>query len=573
MLRDDGTVFLNLGDSYFGSSQTGGTNSKEGSAKRQERVLNSPSSALNFQNAAAYDISGKAPVSYPAHDCLCGNLCDVCRVVYRNHRFRNDGLLVAMLTASMSESSREHKESQSGHLPTSDFSQEAIHISSATRGLSPVPSRVAAPLRASLVSMIGESSPLLLDECLQRGIRGDVCLLCARSLTAYVQECVCNWASQSSLGLSSTSTPHLETSTHDNTLIGGAFGPHNGDKTYDCSCQDYTTTCRHGKLKPKDLIGIPWRVAFALQADGWWLRQDIIWHKVNAMPSSAKDRCTGAHEYIFLLSKSARYYYDYKAIAEPCAESSVKRNQYGQSEAACNDVSVSRKQGAGEKVSPDGLANKRSVWTVATQPFPEAHFATYPSKLIEPCILAGCPPRGKRCDCDEIINTPVGEGCVDDPTIVTGRAGMGRPRKEVEGVRPITKRQQRSDAQQIKQSPHISEIRLMCGNAFDHYIRTDASGARPLPHQIRTELLRRAWITEAAPCDCPEQPAGIVLDPFTGSGTTGIVAINNGRRFIGAELNPEYHAMAVRRISQAANRLDTKAALIAEPAPKQGLFA
>jgi len=120
-------------------------------------------------------------------------------------------------------------------------------------------------------------------------------------------------------------------------------------------------------LKPKDLIGIPWRVALALQADGWYLRQDIIWHKPNPMPESVRDRCTKAHEYIFLLSKSSKYYYDCDGIKEPCKSSN-------------NDAYT--------------MANKRSVWTVTAKPFKGAHFATYPQDLIKPCIIAGCPEDG-----------------------------------------------------------------------------------------------------------------------------------------------------------------------------------
>jgi DNA modification methylase len=159
-----------------------------------------------------------------------------------------------------------------------------------------------------------------------------------------------------------------------------------------------------GLLKPKDLIGIPWRVAFALQADGWWLRQDIIWSKPNPMPESVTDRCTKAHEYIFLLSKSAKYYYDADAIAE---QSIYAGNQVSLGE---KSLSVGQANGAnGANVAKSGNAlvdsvivketrNKRSVWEVATQPFSEAHFATFPPALIEPCILAGCPKGGTVLD-------------------------------------------------------------------------------------------------------------------------------------------------------------------------------
>jgi DNA modification methylase len=153
-------------------------------------------------------------------------------------------------------------------------------------------------------------------------------------------------------------------------------------------------------LKPKDLVGIPWRVAFALQMDGWYLRSDIIWHKPNAMPESVTDRPTKAHEYIFLLSKSPRYYYDADAIKEPLARPEelyrktppvfggrLKHDGYGTRKYSGNEYSGER----------DGR-NKRTVWTVPTRPFNGAHFATFPEELIEPCILAGCPVGGTVLD-------------------------------------------------------------------------------------------------------------------------------------------------------------------------------
>lgn len=162
---------------------------------------------------------------------------------------------------------------------------------------------------------------------------------------------------------------------------------------------------RNTNLKPKDLAGIPWMVAFALRADGWYLRQDIIWHKPNPMPESVTDRPTKAHEYIFLLSKSPKYYYDADSIREPLSEQRAK--QAGKLVDPGNDAKKRKKQiehdkkrGSGGhfdghkwRMNPLGR-NKRSVWTVATKPFPEAHFATFPPNLIVPCILAGCPEGG-----------------------------------------------------------------------------------------------------------------------------------------------------------------------------------
>lgn len=156
---------------------------------------------------------------------------------------------------------------------------------------------------------------------------------------------------------------------------------------------------RAAGLKHKDLIGVPWRVAFALQADGWYLRQDIIWHKPNPMPESVRDRCTKAHEYIFLLSKSPKYYFDSEAIAEPLAEASVKRGpvklggikgeQYTPEPTDPNFRNGKEQWGREMDFSAGGTRNRRSVWTVGTKPFKGAHFATFPPDLIEPCIRAG----------------------------------------------------------------------------------------------------------------------------------------------------------------------------------------
>lgn len=147
-------------------------------------------------------------------------------------------------------------------------------------------------------------------------------------------------------------------------------------------------------LKPKDLIGIPWMVAFALRADGWYLRQDIIWHKPNPMPESVTDRCTKAHEYIFLLSKSQKYFYDIEPIREP-----IKDNCDGSIRAIARTASGAlggeNKHNIEERIYNEIKgANKRSVWSVTTKPFKEAHFATFPEDLIEPCVLAGCPKGG-----------------------------------------------------------------------------------------------------------------------------------------------------------------------------------
>jgi len=175
-------------------------------------------------------------------------------------------------------------------------------------------------------------------------------------------------------------------------------------------------------LKPKDLIGIPWRVAFALQADGWYLRQDIIWHKPNPMPESVTDRCTKAHEYIFMLSKSARYFFDSDAMKEPATHAG-KRVSLG-------DKSFSKGQAAGAGMAPsgNGLAdhydvpetrNRRSVWTVTTRPYKGAHFATFPETLIEPCVLAGSRPA------DIVLDPFMGSGTTAAVAKKHGRQYLG----------------------------------------------------------------------------------------------------------------------------------------------------
>lgn len=158
-------------------------------------------------------------------------------------------------------------------------------------------------------------------------------------------------------------------------------------------------------LKPKDLCGIPWMLAFALRKEGWYLRQDIIWHKPNPMPESVTDRCTKAHEYIFLLSKNLKYYFDNNAIREPVSVISLKRSEYKyncdrpstKNNAMGDNNGIHVKKMGTRFVNPNGR-NKRSVWTVPTKPYKGAHFATFPQELIIPCILAGCREGGTVLD-------------------------------------------------------------------------------------------------------------------------------------------------------------------------------
>jgi DNA modification methylase len=210
--------------------------------------------------------------------------------------------------------------------------------------------------------------------------------------------------------------------------LGDSYNAYNANRGASTSISDGTAGRDHPKhrqgltaatLKNKDLVGIPWRVAFALQSDGWYLRQDIIWHKPNSMPESVTDRCTKAHEYVFLLSKSARYYYDADAIKEPA--SSMGKS----SGSNCFRGAGHFRESAGGPAKRDGRdmafvgrgpdRNRRDVWTIATKPFNGAHFAVMPPELVEPCILAGCPKGG-------VVYDPfTGSGTVGEQALLLGR--------------------------------------------------------------------------------------------------------------------------------------------------------
>lgn len=189
----------------------------------------------------------------------------------------------------------------------------------------------------------------------------------------------------------------------------------------------YGTTApnRHGYaswgVKPKDLMGMPWRVAFALQADGWYLRSDIIWAKPNPMPESVTDRPTKAHEYLFLLSKSERYYYDHKAIKEPTSRPELvgRRNGHMGNTIKGDPTRPDGRRPSGAAITHRDDRNKRTVWTVPTRPYPEAHFATYPPELIAPCILAGSQPG------DTVLDPFNGSGTTGQVALELGRSYIG----------------------------------------------------------------------------------------------------------------------------------------------------
>ena len=293
--------------------------------------------------------------------------------------------------------------------------------------------------------------------------------------------------------------------------------------------------------KPKDLIGIPWMVAFALRADGWYLRQDIIWSKNNCMPESVTDRCTKSHEYLFLFAKSRRYYFDSEAIKEPSVTNDPRR-PYTSKGAWEMDGRAPEQIHSGERRAGNDFSkrNKRSVWQVNTVPYREAHFATFPEKLIEPCILAGtsekgyCPACGKAW-IRQVKKSRATYQKTDDPTINTGRKGMNRYR-EGESDKYVLAIPQSELADMLKKAAmgKEAETEARFGSKWAHWIRTDSSGARVPTFADAKEIYELLgveipfdgepgdWLPSCS-CSCDPVPA-VVLDPFFGAGTTGLVA-------------------------------------------------
>jgi DNA modification methylase len=274
-------------------------------------------------------------------------------------------------------------------------------------------------------------------------------------------------------------------------------------------------------LKPKDLVGIPWRVAFALQADGWWLRSDIIWHKPNPMPESVTDRPTKAHEYVFLLSKSKKYFYDADAVREPYLPQSYDRNKYlkqtstspgrhkpGNTDERYKDLHI-------QPLNPSGR-NRRTVWTIATRPYPGSHFATFPPALVEPCIKAGTSEKGMCPECGSQWERVVEKETVwrERPNQYTSYRDInGQPDQRKSGINTITTG--------WKPSCDCCQICNQYG-------------------QLHGEQ----------PCKPYEPVPSIVLDIFAGSGTSGIVSRKLGRSFIGLDLSWSYlHDQARKRLS------------------------
>jgi DNA modification methylase len=293
-------------------------------------------------------------------------------------------------------------------------------------------------------------------------------------------------------------------------------------------------------MKPKDLAGIPWMVAFALRADGWYLRSDIIWHKESCMPESVRDRPTKAHEYVFLFShpkSKGQYFYDIDAVREPLAEANAQRTT--------ESYNTKERYGAGNggNTGLDGLAarmrngavtmkNKRSVWTVNPKPYSGAHFAVWPPALVQPMIRAGTSEYGVCKDCGAPWARARGRACTN-----------------CEGTVP-------ANAKACPDCGYVNDWKTgrvdLDSDAGRATLATDGASGRAVPRKtgsmgMPTVLAQDTW---EPTCDCPARAVtrATVLDPFSGSATTGMVATQEGRNYVGIDLNEDYLELAKARV-------------------------
>jgi DNA modification methylase len=304
-------------------------------------------------------------------------------------------------------------------------------------------------------------------------------------------------------------------------------------------------------VKPKDLLLMPARLALALQADGWWLRSDIIWAKPNPMPESVRDRPTSAHEHVFLLTKQPRYWWDAEAVREPHDPDSPfwRTHPNGQRAISRTDRLDGSNDAAPNtwlrELSPSAGRNVRNVWTIATEPTPDAHFATFPRELVRRCLAAGCPER--VCRTCGVPSERIVDGdwyFADPPHPVTRRALEGAVAK---GATPAL-------------AAHFRHLGAVNGTAGDGYNLSagrhgdtnessfvDRFGKLAVSAMLGA-LKRRS--TGWSDCGHDAWRPGVCLDPFIGAGTTAQVARAMGRHAVGIDLNPAYLAIAARRLQQ-----------------------
>jgi DNA modification methylase len=497
VLRDDGVCFLNLGSSYAGSMKGWSPNGYSYGGPKQRTNAGSmglppafvggrrPSRSLDDAPACGSD--DKESESYPATGYACSDLCDECSHVLLN-----------------CTSSNGHQQPEQSVSPVSQTDRD-------NEPLDCEPSPALLPPVSSQESTQQQSLPPLQGECSHCANCG-VCLNVIASKTRDASLCARKRAypyeQDSSLDGAQDFVAGQGNNRGTGATDGASVSHTSGKASYSSSLVYLLKSLRH--FKPKDLVNIPFFVAEALRLDGWYLRSDIIWSKPNPMPESVTDRPTKAHEYIFLLAKSPNYYFDQDAVREQYEPASIARSKY-----ALQDIRtgvVGQRWEAGPRGVPTrefpepnpAGRNIRTVWEIATQPYPEAHFAVFPEAIAERCIKAGTSEKGACSVCGAPWDR------VTESTR-TFQSGSGRSGNPING----------------KQSP----------------VQGAGYGDVRLGPTIETKTL--GW-QPTCTHDAPITPC-VVLDPFSGAGTTALVADKLGRFGIGLELKLDYCQMASRR--------------------------
>lgn len=456
VLADDGVLFLNLGSSYASSGI---------SANQSHPPSRVP----------AYGSDDTEPLNFRDSDYVYRGLCDECLTDFQNH---------------LRDIVRNDQPSEPSLPPPEMTARGNGHQAD-------VPKEPNATLRAAQASTMLESWRLLRGECSR----------CDSRVSSLSELCSDVRAEHQSV--------HTTVCTDGIIPISLLSAGRKQDKEpWGKAWEHYTST-----LKPKDLIPVPWIVAMALQEAGWWLRQPIVWVKTNPMPESVTDRCTKSHEYVFLLAKRERYFFDAEAIKEPQTESSRKRAAYGwngctddNSGGARTGSSFKKMAESGEPIRTipaDGRRNKRDVWIIPTQSYSGAHFATFPEALVEPMILAGTSAHGHCPACGK---------------------GWGRVVEKSGGTTGKSWHNHEDDLARGQRGGDQGNVAAAAWSKGDYKVET--LGWQP-----------------SCDHDLPPVP-GVVLDPFLGSGTVGRVAQSLGRNWLGIELNPAYGEFQANRITQ-----------------------
>lgn len=557
VLRDDGVLFLNLGDSYAGSGKGPTGENGIGDQEKRQGFVNLRS------NVQRCDTSGKVESDCQDCDYSSGSL-------YGEHidfwwsRISDNGARRAHgQSLELCQRIRESKETWLVHPASVGFSDQKQILQFLISMRDQV--KILIPAIEQLLAFQESKPAVFVPPPLDGSMPMDMLsafLLLLRSSISYVQECehMLVGSSEKQHCTPDISSPFLVLGSHSRCIFGYCSLVASWLKLSHIQPQYTTSDTINIPLKSKDMVGIPWRVAFALQADGWYLRSDIIWAKRNCMPESVTDRPTKAHEYIFLLTKQPRYFYDGDAIREPASESYVndkrpqgvlrqcvnenskypdegqfkkkpnKQDQTGNpTYTGFNDrwnaKNLQRVEGVhtmhkiranGGPDAGDGITrNKRTVWWINPQPRPEAHFATFPDELAETCIKAGTSEYGCCPECGAPWERVVEKTFIrqQDVSAEKGIKGAGNQKPMDES------------------------------NSWEGFPRGS------------TACKTTGW---QPTCTCGKDELGscVVLDPFMGSGTVAVIARDLNRSSIGIELNPEYVKIIKERL-QADSQLDT----------------